>query len=637
MCGIAGLYDFTRQRAADADTLKTMCDVIHHRGPDDEGRLVDGALGIGMRRLSIIDLAGGHQPVHNEDRTVWVVLNGEIYNYRQLRSELEDTGHRFYTQSDTETLVHLYEQHGEDFVRRLNGMFCFALWDARRKCLLLGRDQIGEKQLYYCLRDGQIAFGSEIKCVLASGLPSRDIDPGAIDLYLTYLYTPAPATVYRDIVELPPAHTLSIAAGTSPRLSRYWELSYPVDRSMSLDEAVQGFNEHFREAVVSRLVSDVPVGALLSGGIDSSAIVAVMAESGNGRPRTYCIGYDDAAYYDERRYAALVARRFGTEHHEFVVKPDVVSAIGALLHAFDQPFADSSAVVNHYVFRETRKHVTVVLSGLGGDEVAAGYERYLGVEILQQYGRLPRWVREGFIERLVAILPDSRQGGRLIERIKRFVRTGALPIDQAYFAYLSAFTRKQKSELYSEAMQAALAKSSQSSPEEVFERAFSGIGVHDALNRCLENDRRLYLPGDLLVLADRTSMANSIEARAPFLDIRLIQFMATVPTQHKLHGRSKKHLLKQALRGRLPDEILFRRKQGFSLPLTLWLRNELNPYLRRVLARERIERAGLLQWPAVSRLIEEHSSGRENHHGRLWSLIMLMNWHEQCHGEAAIL
>lgn len=624
MCGITGIL-YQSSGSVDSAELKRMCDVMQHRGPDDEGAYVAGPVGIGMRRLSIIDLASGHQPIHNEDKSVWVVLNGEIYNYRELRDQLEARGHRFYTKSDTETIAHLYEEYGEDCVQHLNGMFGFALWDDRRKKLLIARDRAGEKQIYYAFKNGKFIFGSEIKCLLQSDVASKDIDRGALDAYLTYLYVPAPATIFRDVRELPAAHLL-VMDGDGPRIRRYWDLEFRVDRKNDAQHFVDAFAERFRHSVRSRLVSDVPLGALLSGGIDSSAVVAAMSEFASEPVRTFCIGYgEEGSYYDERRYARMVADRFGTQHREFVVEPQIVEILPEIVRAFDQPFADSSAIANYYVFRETRKHVKVVLSGLGGDEVAAGYERHLGIRWQKHYRDVPRWLREGVVERVVNRLPDSRKGNRLIERVKRFVRTGALPADQAYQRYVSAFDAGWRRELYSDGLaQSVRLEASQ----EKFGQFFNRDGIDDVLNRALYTDVMMYLPGDLLTLTDRMSMAHSIEARAPFVDHELMEFMATVPPELKIRGFDKKYLLKRAFAGRLPKEILYRRKQGFTVPLTVWFRNELSPLIRRVLSKERIEGMGLFRWPTVERMLEEHMSHRENHHSRIWALLIFMLWHE---------
>ena len=624
MCGITGIF-YQSSGTVDGAELKRMCDVMQHRGPDDEGVYVAGPVGIGMRRLSIIDLASGHQPIHNEEKSVWVVLNGEIYNYRELRADLEAKGHRFYTHSDTETIVHLYEEYGEECVQHLNGMFGFALWDDHRKKLLIARDRAGEKQIYYAFKGGKFVFGSEIKCLLQTDVVSKDIDHAALDAYLTYLYVPAPATIFRDVRELPAAHLL-VLDRDGLRIRRYWDLEFRIDRKNNAQYFVEAFAERFRRSVRSRLVSDVSLGALLSGGVDSSAVVAAMSEYATGPVKTFCIGYgDEGAYYDERRYAKMVADQFGTQHHEFVVKPQIVEMIPEIVRAFDQPFADSSAIANYYVFRETRKHVKVVLSGLGGDEVAAGYERHFGIRWQKHYRDVPRWLREGVVERVVNFLPDSKKGNRLVERAKRFVRTGALPSDQAYHRYVSAFDAGQRHLLYSDKLNHSIQLEAS---YEKFDQFFNRSGIDDVLNRALYTDIMMYLPGDLLPLTDRMSMAHSIEARAPFVDHELMEFMATVPPELKIKGFNKKHLLKLAFAKTLPREILYRRKQGFTVPLTVWFRNELNPLIKRVLSQERIERVGLFKWPVVKRMLDEHMSHKENHHSRIWALLMLMLWHE---------
>lgn len=624
MCGIAGIL-YQSSGSADSAELKRMCDVMQHRGPDDEGFFVAGPVGLGMRRLSIIDLSSGHQPIHNEDKNVWVVLNGEIYNYRELRAGLETKGHRFYTQSDTEVIVHLYEEYGEECVQHLNGMFGFALWDSQRKKLMIARDRAGEKQIYYASKNGKFVFGSEIKCLLQTDVASKDIDHSALDAYLTYLYVPAPATIFRDVRELPAAH-LMVLDSDGLRIRRYWDLSFNVDRNHDASYFVEAFSERFRRSVQSRLVSDVPLGALLSGGVDSSAVVAAMSEFASGPIKTFCIGYgEEGAHYDERRYAKMVADQFGTQHHEFVVKPDVVEIIPEIVRAFDQPFADSSAIANYYVFRETRRHVKVVLSGLGGDEVAAGYERHLGIRWQKHYRDVPRWLREGIVERVVKRLPDSKKGSRLVERAKRFVRTGALPSDQAYHSYVSAFDAGRRAALYSDKMKHSVSLEASC---EKFDQFFNRDGIDDVLNRALYTDIMMYLPGDLLPLTDRMSMAHSIEARAPFVDHELMEFMATVPPELKIKGSDKKHLLKLAFSKVLPKEILYRRKQGFTVPLSIWFRTELNPLISRVLSKERIEQVGLFQWTAVESMLNEHMALKENHHSRIWALLMFMVWHE---------
>lgn len=623
MCGVAG-FVLPSGQAAEASALKPMLDCIVHRGPDDEGAYIRDNVALGMRRLSIIDLESGHQPIHNEDCDVWVVLNGEIYNYAGIRAELAQRGHRFYTRSDTEVLVHLYEEYGERFVEHLNGMFGIALWDEKAGRLVLARDRLGEKQLYYACRGGKLAFGSEIKCVLKANVASRDLNMRALDGYFSYLYCPAPHTAFAGIQELPPAHVLVMDA-QGVRIWRYWEPRFEVERR-SEGEWIEAFRTQFRKTVRSRLVADVPLGALVSGGIDSSAIVAEMAHAG-GRVKTFCIGYGaDGAYYDERRYAGMVARQFGTEHAEFIVTPNLIEVVPQLVEAFDQPFADSSAIANYYVFRETRQHVKVVLTGLGGDEVAAGYERYLGLKVHQHYRALPRWFREGVVRRMAQTLPEPRSGNRSVERLKRFIRNSGQQDELTYHGYVTAFDPERRAALWSDAARAQL--NGHDCAGFITSR-FTEKLVDDVLNKALYTDTLTYLPGDLLQLTDRMSMLNSIEARAPFVDHELVELMGRVPPGLKMRGLTKKYLLKKAFEGLLPREILHRRKRGFTVPMTVWFRDELNPYVRKVLSRGRIEKVGLFNWPYVNRLIEEHTHNRENHHSRLWALMMFMLWHER--------
>jgi asparagine synthase (glutamine-hydrolysing) len=625
MCGIAGIIG-RAGAGVDRKLLQNMCDVIVHRGPDSEGFFVKDNVGLGMRRLSIIDLSSGEQPIHNEDGTVWVVFNGEIYNYQSLRSQLEAKGHKFYTHSDTETLVHLYEEYGEDFARHLNGMFCFALYDQVRGKLVIARDRLGEKQLYYAWNSGELVFGSEIKCVLESGRVSRDLNLRAMDQYFRFLYIPQPQTAFKDIHELPPATYMVLEQGKAPRISSYWNLSFKPFANDARDY-VDAVREQFSRSVRSRLVSDVPLGVLLSGGVDSSAVAAMMVHAGNEQVRTFTIGYGDGAdVYDERAHARAFAKHFNTEHHEFVIKPDIVDLLPKLIRAFDQPFGDSSAVANYYVFHETRKHLKVVLTGLGGDEVFAGYERHMALRIHHLLTRAPAWLRERVLPSLVERLPEPKSGGRWIDRAKRFARAAGESSQSAYLRYVTWFDDGLRDSLYSPAMRSAL---NGQNGAEAFLKTFAAAGDEDVLSRALYTDTLTYLPGDLLFLTDRMSMANSVEARAPFIDHELVELVAQMPASIKLRGFDKKHLLKQAIAPLIPAEILKRPKKGFTIPLTLWLRSELQPYMRSVLEKSKIERTGLLQWPAVNRLIEEHVERKQNHQARLWALIVFMNWHEQ--------
>lgn len=625
MCGIAGVLNFDRGMGVNRPLLQAMCDAIHHRGPDDEGFYVNGAVGLGVRRLRIIDLSTGDQPIHNEDRTVWIVFNGEIYNYKELRAALEQKGHRFYTQTDTETIVHLYEDHGDACVRSLRGMFAFALWDARQHRLLLARDRIGEKQLYYAIIDGALAFGSEIKCLLENPAQKRSIDPRAMRDFFAYLYVGGERTIFEGIRRLPPAHLLTCEHGRTT-VSRYWELKPRARTDAREEDLVDEFRARFKEAVGLRLVSDVPLGAFLSGGIDSSAIVGMMATLSSSPVKTFTIGYDaDGISYEERPYARVVADRFGTDHHEFVVRPQIEDIVPEIIRAFDEPFADSSAIPNYYISKLTRRHVTVALSGLGGDEVGAGYERYVGALLAERYNRIPRLIRDSVIAPLVRQLPDSRRGDLTIGRAKRFVAGAGLRFPERYHCYLSTFAADELDRLLSDGLGLDLRGEG---IDDSLARAFAGLPADDPLSQMIFTDLSTYLPDDLLVLSDRMSMAHSLEVRSPFLDHELLEFVVTIPSPLKLRGWTKKHLLKKAFAPLLPSQILSRRKKGFSVPLAAWFRGALRPFLLDWLAESRLSRLGLFNVRAVSTLIREHLDRRENHENKLWALLIFVIWHQ---------
>jgi asparagine synthase (glutamine-hydrolysing) len=624
MCGIAGLLNFDRQLAADRGLLQAMCDVIHHRGPDSDGFHVDGEVGLGIRRLRIIDLATGDQPIRNEDGSVWVVFNGEIYNYPELRAALEARGHRFSTKSDTETIVHLYEDHGDDCVRHLRGMFGLALWDARRRRLLIARDRVGEKQLYYAVSDGMLTFGSEIKCLLQNPAQKRALDPRALRGYLTNLYVPGERTMFEGIRRLPPGHVLTVEGGRMD-VRPYWRLVPRPSRTVREADVVEEFRHRFRECVRMRLLSDVPLGAFLSGGIDSSAIVATMAGLSSQPVKTFTIGYDVGGLaYDERADARVVADRFATEHHEFVVAPQVADVVPDVIRAFDEPFADSSVVPSWYICQLIRQHVTVALSGVGGDEVAAGYERYVGAMVAERYRRIPRVLRERLIDPLVRRLPDSREGHLTIGRAKRFVAGAGLDFPERYRHYVTWFAPADLDRL----LGGGLAEAARLDPaDDEVARALAAGPAGDPLAQMIHADLLTYLPDDLLVLGDRMSMAHSLEVRAPFLDHELLEFAATIPSHLKLRGMTKKYLLKQAFAPLLPAEVLTRKKKGFSIPLAVWFRGALKPFLLDWLGEARIKRLGVFDERAVAALIAEHMDHRENHENKLWALLMFVIWH----------
>jgi asparagine synthase (glutamine-hydrolysing) len=625
MCGIVGIVDL-QGRAVDPSWIDSMNDSLVHRGPDDGGAFVRGSVGLGMRRLSIIDVAGGHQPVYNEDKSVWLVFNGEIYNYRELRADLEKAGHRFYTNSDSETLVHLYEQHGVEGVSRLRGMFAYALWDERAQRLLLARDRVGIKPLYYAVMGGRLAFASELKALARLPWFDPDINPAAIERFLAFLYVPGPETVYQGVVELPPAHVLVHEKGRAS-IQRYWTLQYRARDDVRVEEWSERVLHQFRDSVKSHLISEVPLGAFLSGGIDSSSIVAAMAEESSKPVVTFSIGYEGkGAFQDERPYARIVADRYRTDHHEFVVSADIEDILPKLVACFDQPFADSSAIPNYYITKLTRQHVTVALSGLGGDELGGGYERYLGMLWGEHFRRLPDIVRGLLGEYWIHRLPDSPTGRSGMSRIKKFLSTAANPSAERYAAFTMAHSVSERARILSPDFHAS---AEALSSNQMVDAAFSSGDADSLLHQLLLCDMQLYLPGDLLMLTDRVSMLHSLEVRVPFLDHPLIELMAQVPAEYKTTLWSKKVLLKQAFRELLPPSILHRKKLGFSIPLGLWLRTDLKHLMCDLLSRKSLGAVAYLNPIEVERIISEHLAGHMNHESKLWGLINLVLWQRQ--------
>lgn len=611
--------------AVDQSRLEAMNRALTHRGPDEGGSYCNGSVGLAMRRLSIIDVKGGRQPVHNEDKSIWAVFNGEIYNYRELRESLEKVGHRFYTQSDTETLVHLYEEYGEEGVSRLRGMFAYALWDEKRRRLILARDRVGIKPLYYSTTSaGTFMFASELKAFFCIPSFRHELNPAAVQEYLRYLYVPGPATIYRGTLELPPAHYAVLEEGKLS-LHRYWNIQYTSTREFSIGEWQEQFMAQFRDSVKSHLFSEVPLGAFLSGGIDSSAIVGVMAQELNRPVETFTVGYEgEGAFQDERQYARLAADHFGTHHHEFVVTPDVKELLPRLVSCFDQPFADSSAIPNYYISELTRRHVTVALSGLGGDEIGGGYERYLGMLWAENYRHFPRALGKDVVERWITQLPDRGSGRRWIDRLKRFVVASRIAAPGRYDALVTTFSKDDQKRLL---MPDFTNGTQPDGSDPLIMKLFSSQNGDSLANRMMLADLHSYLPGDLLPLSDRVSMAHSLEIRVPFLDHPLLELMARMPSEYKISRWTKKVMFKKAFEGFLPKKILHRKKVGFSVPMAVWLRTELKETMREILAPGEIKRIGYLDYAAVNGLVEDHLAQRANHENKLWALINLVAWH----------
>jgi asparagine synthase (glutamine-hydrolysing) len=597
------------------DILRLMCDRIRHRGPDDDGYHTDGGCGIGMRRLSIIDLHTGHQPMSNEDGSVWVVCNGEIYNFRELRNDLEARGHRFTTQSDTETLVHLYEDTGVDAVSRLRGMFAFALWDAKRRRLLLARDRFGKKPLYYAVLASGLYFASELKCLRAAGVP-LELDPEALRLYFQFNYVPDPYSPFQAIRKLMPGTWLEYGADGSCRQQRYWRLPQPAEKAapgMSEEDAAKRLREQFDEAVRIRMAADVPLGAFLSGGIDSSLVVASMALQSSEPVKTFSIGFEEAEY-NELEFASLVAKRYGTEHHQIIVRPDSVGLATRLACDFDEPFADSSAIPTFIVSEFARRHVKVALSGDGGDELFAGYDSFRAVEKLRWWDSVPRLIRR-FLGVAADRLPYSAYG-------KNYLRMASRPLAlERYFEnnYSPYYLRRRL--LKPEWMPPAdLAYLTHTFPDSLLP---SGA---DVLTQAMYFEATANLTGDMLVKVDRMSMANSLEVRCPLLDQNLAELASAIPHGWKLQNGAGKRILLRALGDRLPPEVLRRRKMGFGVPLAPWFRGSLRGFLREHLTSSQFLNRGIVSPEFVRQLLEEHDSGRRDNHHWLWSLLMLELW-----------
>jgi asparagine synthase (glutamine-hydrolysing) len=626
MCGIVGAV-YSEPGHVDQPLVRRMCALIRRRGPDDEGFYFDNQVGLGMRRLAIIDVNSGRQPVYNEDRTVAVVFNGEIYNYKELREELLKRGHSLSTHSDTECIAHLYEDFGEDYVTHLRGMFAIAIWDLRQKKLLLARDRFGIKPLYYWQDRGDLYFGSELKCLLSVDRHETQMDLQSVSEFFTFKYVPGPRTIYRGIAELPPGHT-GVWRNGEFTTRRYWQLKFSPDHSKSVDYYREGLLHHLEEAVRLHLISEVPLGSFLSGGIDSSAVVALMAKICPGNVKTFTVGFGEGQPgADERPYARTVAQMFKTDHSECLYEnpqQQVESILPSMIEAFDEPFADSSMIPNYLICQAARQWVTVALSGIGGDELFAGYERYRGTLAADSYQRLPGFLTGG-IGAVVRSLPQWEFGGLWIDRMKRFVEGAALPLPERYQQYLSAFTESDKVGLFSQDFLNELAKNGRATTELAMEKVEH---CRDPLEWLLLTDMETYLPDDELRKADRLSMWHSLEVRVPFLDHKFVEFVATIPSQLKLNGWEKKHILIKSLEGILPDSILRRRKQGFSIPLGAWLRGPLRDLVRNCLTTQSLKDTRVLNPAYVSALVREHDRGLRNHETKLWALIVFILWRE---------
>ena len=626
MCGIYGCLSTRPMNESMETLLDRMGGAIRHRGPDDQGRYLGRGVGLGMQRLSIIDVAGGHQPIANEDETVWLVLNGEIYNFQELRPQLESRGHRFRTRTDTEVIVHLYEDDGPSFFKRLRGMFALALWDVKRERLILGRDRIGEKPLYVRHEPGRLLFASEMKSILQVEDVPRRINLSALEEYLALGYVPAPLTLLEGIEKLLPGHYLLIEKG---RLEdrEYWDVPVGQVESRPEEEWIERIREKLLETVRMQLVSDVPLGAFLSGGIDSSTIVAAMARLTSRPVKTYSIGYEGThSYYNELPYAKVVAEAFGTDHHEIIVRPEVSELLPKLIWHLDEPIADSACLTTYLVSKLARESVTVILSGVGGDELFGGYRRYLGDGVRRWYRLLPGPVRQSWLPALFRRLPQDRHSAwkDYVRYAAAFVKTAEQDPATRYMSYVTLLTPQVQRELLRSETAGEL--NGTGAAAEALQRYFARRSKDESLNRIIYVDLKTSLADDLLALTDRMSMAASIECRAPLVDFELVELASRMPSSLKVRGLSLKYLLKKAVAPWLPREVIERKKRGFGAPVGAWLRSELQPLIQEVLSEQQVRRRGLFHWPAIRRILVEHQEQRSDHTDHIFALIALETW-----------
>ena len=627
MCGICGY--FGKHAEISDETLERMNETLERRGPDEGGTYRAAGVGLAMRRLSIIDLKGGRQPISNEDGTIRVVYNGEIYNYRELRATLQQRGHRFRTDTDTEVIVHLYEEYGDELVDHLRGMFAFCLWDSRRERALVVRDRLGIKPLFYAQVGEVLLFGSEIKAILASRVVDRDLDYQALDAFMTFTYIPAPLSIYKSVRKLDPGHMLVYESGRVKKRC-YWDVDFAaVNQEKDESDWLHCFDEAIEDAVSSHLVSDVPVGAFLSGGVDSSLVVALMSQHLREAVQTFTMGFGGKKnpLLDERPLAAEVAARYGCEFNEYTVQPDFRAIVGDIVKAFDEPFADDSVIPSYYISQLTRQKVKVALSGLGGDELFAGYQRYSGVLLSQYYSRwVPELLHRQVINPFVQHLPEPAHGGDRINHAKRFMRDAMQSPAERYLGFVSTIPKEDRRALFRPEVAEQI---NFDMTDRMITDPYNRCNAPDDLTKALYVDMKTYLPEDILALSDRLSMWHSLEVRVPLADHRLVELTARLPARYKLNLRKKKILLKRLASRRLPTGIINHRKQGFESPMAAWLRSDLADYARDILGRSRLGECGIFNDSYVSSKLDEHMSKQHKNNKFLFSLIMFQEWYER--------
>ena len=621
MCGICGVVSFRPNVPADRSTLLQMNASLQHRGPDDEGYYEDDQASLAMRRLSIIDLHTGQQPISNESGDIWVVYNGEIYNFQTVRAALEQRGHIFKTQTDTEIIVHAYEEYGDECVIHFNGMFAIALWDARERRLLLARDRLGIKPLYYWSDADKLVFGSELKALTFHPDVPRQVDLAALDLFLTLEYIPAPRTIYEAVFKLLPGHLLVIEKGKL-KITQYWDVPYqPISQSEAeCGEILSGL---ISESVRLRLISDVPLGVFLSGGLDSSTIVGYMSQSTNEPVQTFSIGFEDDTY-NELPYAEAIAKHFGTKHHVEVLKTDHTDLTEQLVAHFDEPFADTSVFPTFLVSKLASHEVKVVLSGDGGDELFAGYDTYLAEKLDRYYGRLPQPLRQQILPKISGWLPPQPAKKGLINKVKRMVEGGAFDPSLQHARWMMFLNPSEKNSLYRSDLRATLYDHLAT---DFFHDYFEKVSCFDRLAQQQYVDVKTYLADDILTKVDRMSMAVSIEARVPLLDYHIVEFALNLPAHMKLRGARTKSILRQAVKNMVPQSVLEKPKEGFSIPMKHWLCTSLKPMMLDLLSQAALQKHGYFDHHVVAQWIQEHLDGRVNHSHRLWALMVFQMWH----------
>ena len=626
MCGIAGVLQFNGA-PVNRDVVSSMTSILAHRGPDGEGLFFGKSVGLGHRRLAIIDVTeAGKQPMPNEDETIWITFNGEIYNFQEIREELQVLGYRFRSGADTEVILHAYEEWGIECLQRFNGMFAFALWDERKRRLWVVRDRLGVKPLFYCVLPDRFLFGSEIKALLQDPALEREVDYKALAYFVSLNYTPAPVTLFNRVRQLLPGHYLIVEESGSVQDVAYWDLRYHETENRGEQAYMEEFNAILEDSIRLRLISDVPYGAFLSGGVDSSSMAYVMSRRMKEPVKTFAIGFSEDSF-DELVYARQVASIIQSDHHEHIVTDKDAAILPRLVWHAEEPTADSSMVAVYYLAEMSRKHVTMVLSGDGADEILAGYETYQAFYAHRLYRFLPAWLRRYFIAPIIHSLPVSDSKVSWDFKLRRFVTGAERSTEEAHASWRMIFDADARQQLLSPVLDqpGALAD-----PFDLYKEAFAQSTAHHPLNRMLDVDTRLYLPNDMLVKVDRMTMAHGLEAREPFLDYRLVEFMARVPPRLKLkHGLHKKYLLKRSMRGKLPQTILNRKKQGFNVPNSRWIKRELKPFVTDCLSSARVKRTGLLNSRFIERLVQDHFDGKSDNSHHIWCLLVLILWFEQ--------